>query len=192
MHPAWSCGLLTKGLSSTARSPISSVSPWTSPDFDHRTPRTHARRGARVDELGARRRTKRRSVQGHLPRAGVHQALHSDPTVSIETRDERLKHVMSDAIEKRLIEALKSVDAHGDVAPAHVHDPMTMSLRGNAIQANLMRWDDVRGRYVLTGTGRRRTVEGSRAPGTVVSFRKRGIAGSGPLHRKSPNANLKE
>ena len=39
--------------------------------------------------LVARRRTKRRSVHGHLPTAGVHQALHSDPTVSIETRDER-------------------------------------------------------------------------------------------------------
>jgi hypothetical protein len=39
---------------------------------------------------------------------------------------------------------LKSVDAHGDVAPAHVHDPMTMLLRENAIQANLMRWDDGR------------------------------------------------
>ena len=100
--------------------------------------------------------------------------------------------MMSDALEKRLIEALKSVDAHGDVAPAHVHDPMTMLLRENAIQANLMRWDDVRGRYVLTGTGRRRTVEGSRAPGTVVSFRKRGIVGSGPPHRKSANTNLKE
>ena len=98
---------------------------------------------------------------------------------------------MSDAIEKRLIEALKSVDAHGDVVPAHVHDPMTMSLRGNAIQANLMRWDDVRGRYVLTGTGRRIS-EGSRAPGTVVSFRKRGIVGSSSLHRRSPNTNLKE
>jgi hypothetical protein len=99
---------------------------------------------------------------------------------------------MSDAIEKRLIEALKSVDAHGDVAPAHVHDPMTMSLRGNAIQANLMRWDDVRGRYVLTGTGRRRISEGSRAPGTVVSFRKRGSVGSHALHRKSATTNLKE
>jgi hypothetical protein len=99
---------------------------------------------------------------------------------------------MIDALEKRLIEALKSVDAHGDVAPAHVHDPMTMVLRENAIQANLMRWDDVRGRYVLTGTGRRQTVEGSRAPGTVVSFRKRSSVGSGPLHRKSTNTNLKE
>ncbi len=44
--------------------------------------------------------------------------------------------MMIDALEKRLIEALKSVDAHGDVAPAHVHDPMTMSLRENAIQAS--------------------------------------------------------
>ena len=99
---------------------------------------------------------------------------------------------MIDALEKRLIEALKSVDAHGDVAPAHVHDPMTMLLRENAIQANLTRWDDVRGCYVLTGTGRRRTVEGSRAPGTVLSFGKRGVVGSGPLHRKSTNTNLKE
>jgi hypothetical protein len=80
---------------------------------------------------------------------------------------------MIDALEKKLIEALKSVDAHGDVAPAHVHDPMTMVLRENAIQANLMRWDDARGRYVLTGTGRGRISAGARAPGAVISFRKR-------------------
>ena len=79
--------------------------------------------------------------------------------------------MMIDALEKRLIVALKSVDAHGDVAPAYVHDPMTMLLRENAFRANLMRWDDVRGRYVLTGTGRRRISQGSRAPGAVVSFR---------------------
>jgi len=36
---------------------------------------------------------------------------------------------MTDAQEKRLIEALRKVDAHGDVAPAHVQDPMTMVLR---------------------------------------------------------------
>ena len=54
---------------------------------------------------------------------------------------------MIDALEKRLIEALKSVELHGDVAPAYVHDPMTMLLRENAVQANLMRWDDGRGRY---------------------------------------------
>ncbi len=100
--------------------------------------------------------------------------------------------VMNDALEKRLVEALKRVDGHGDVAPAHVHDPMTILLRENAVQANLVRWDEDRGRYVLTGTGRRRISAGSRVPGTVLSFRKRGIVGSGPLHRKSANANFKE
>ena len=87
--------------------------------------------------------------------------------------------MMIDPREKRLIEALKIVDAHGDVAPAHVHDPTTMLLRENALQAHLMRWDEARGHYVLTGTGRRRISAGSRAPGTVVSFRKRGVMGSG-------------
>jgi hypothetical protein len=108
------------------------------------------------------------------------------------SRRDHLKHVMIDALEKRMIEALKSVEAHGDVAPAHVHDPMTMVLREKAIQAHLMRWDDARDRYVLTGTGRRRLSARSRAPGAVVSFRKRSIVGSGPLHRKSANTNLKE
>ena len=84
--------------------------------------------------------------------------------------------MMIDALENRLIEALKNVDVHGDVAPAHVHDPMTMLLRENALQANLMRWDDARDRYVLTGAGRGRISARNRAPGTVVSFRKRGVA----------------
>ena len=95
-----------------------------------------------------------------------------------------LKRMMRDRHETRLIEALKSVDAHGDVAPVHVHDPMTMLLRENAIQAHLMRWDDARGRFVLTGTGRRRMSAGSRAPGAVVSFRKRGVVNGGALQRK--------
>jgi hypothetical protein len=51
-----------------------------------------------------------------------------------------MKHVTIDALEERLIEALKSVDAHGDVAPAHVHDPMTMLLRENVVRDNLVRW----------------------------------------------------
>ena len=80
---------------------------------------------------------------------------------------------MTDAQEKRLIEALTKVDAHGDVAPAHVQDPMTMVLRQMAIQADLMRWDDSRGRYVLTGTGRSRISARIRAPGVVVRFKKR-------------------
>ena len=97
-----------------------------------------------------------------------------------------------DVFEKRLIEALKRVEAHGDVAPAHVHDPMTMLLREKAIQANLVRWDDDRDRYVLTGTGRRRLSARSRAPGTVVSFRKHGVVGGGAAQRKPANVNLKE
>lgn len=46
---------------------------------------------------------------------------------------------MTHGPEKKLVEALKNVDAHGDVAPPHVHDPMTMVLRENAIRTNLMR-----------------------------------------------------
>ena len=103
-----------------------------------------------------------------------------------------MKTAMTDILEKKLIEALESVEAHGDVAPDHVHEPMTMLLREKAIQAHLMRWDDVRGRYVLTGTGRRRMSAGSRAPGAVVSFRKRGVMNGGALPRKPTTANVKE
>jgi hypothetical protein len=63
------------------------------------------------------------------------------------------QQTMTDALEKRLIEALKNVDAHGDVAPSHVHDPMTMLLRDNAIQANLMRWDHARGSLFVDRCG---------------------------------------
>jgi hypothetical protein len=79
---------------------------------------------------------------------------------------------MINAPEERLIEALKNVDAHGDVAPPHVNDPMTMVLRENAIQGNLMRWDDDRYRYVLTGTGRRRITTRGRNTAAVLAFRK--------------------
>jgi len=74
---------------------------------------------------------------------------------------------MIDAQEDRLIEALTKVDAHGDVARAHAQDPMTAVLRQKAIQADLMRWDDSRGHYVLTGTGRNR-----------ISARRRALASS--------------
>ncbi|MFY9627065.1 MAG: hypothetical protein WAK03_02785 [Methylocystis sp.] len=80
---------------------------------------------------------------------------------------------MTDAHETKLVEALRKVDVHGDVAPAHVQDPMTMVLRQTAIQADLMRWDDSRGHYVLTGTGRIRITARNRAPGSVLRFRKR-------------------
>jgi hypothetical protein len=80
---------------------------------------------------------------------------------------------MTDAQEAKLIEALIKVDAHGDIAPPHVQDPMTMALRQRAILADLMRWDDNRGRYVLTGTGRSRISARNRAPGAVLRFRRR-------------------
>jgi len=90
----------------------------------------------------------------------------------------------TEALEQRLIEALKTVDAHGDVAPAYVHDPMTMLIRENALQANLMRWDEEWGRYVLTGTGRRRLAAGRRAPGAVVAFRRRTSSGGDAPSRR--------
>ena len=99
---------------------------------------------------------------------------------------------MNDPLEKRLIEALESVEERGDVAPAHVHDPMTVLLRENAIQSHLMRWDDARGRYVLTGTGRRRIAAGSRAPGAVVSFRRRSVVDGAAPPRKPQNADAKK
>ena len=99
---------------------------------------------------------------------------------------------MNNALEKRLIEALKNVDAHGDVAPAHVHDPMTMLLRENAIQSNLMRWDDDRDRYVLTGSGRRRIGVRHRSPAAVLAFRKRDpLVGAAPSG-KPANGSVKE
>jgi len=92
---------------------------------------------------------------------------------------------MTNVPEKRLIEALRKVDAHGDVAPAHVQDPMTMVLRQRAIQADLMRWDDSRGRYVLTGTGRSRISGRSRIPGGIVRFEKRDDRYDGASQPKS-------
>lgn len=84
-----------------------------------------------------------------------------------------IRRAMTDSQETTLIEALKKVDAHGDIAPPHVQDPMTMALRQRAIAADLMRWDDSRGRYVLTGTGRSRISARNRAPGAVLRFRRR-------------------
>jgi hypothetical protein len=88
-----------------------------------------------------------------------------------------------DAPEDRLIEALKNVDAHGDVAPPHVNDPMTMVLRENAIQGNLMRWDDDRYRYVLTGTGRRRISTRGRSSAAVLTFRKGDVPADSTVRR---------
>ena len=80
---------------------------------------------------------------------------------------------MAETPETQLIEALKKVDLCGDIAPPHVQDPMTMVLRQNAIQADLIRWDDNRGRFVLTGTGRNRITACSRASGKILRFNRR-------------------
>jgi hypothetical protein len=69
---------------------------------------------------------------------------------------------------------------------------MAMVLRENAIQANLMRWDDARGRYALTGAGRRRISARGRAPGTILSFARREVLRSGVPQRKPASGNLKE
>ena len=72
---------------------------------------------------------------------GVVALRHSSNAVSGGVLGVSRRHFGSAMIngpEKKLIEALKNVDAHGDVAPPHVHDPMTMVLRENAIQINLM------------------------------------------------------
>ena len=92
---------------------------------------------------------------------------------------------MSDTHEDRLIEALKKVDALGDVAPVDVHDPMTMVLRQRAIRDDLMRWDDNRGHYVLTGTGRNRISARHRTPAKVVRFPNRGEKKHGACDRKA-------
>jgi hypothetical protein len=80
---------------------------------------------------------------------------------------------MAESRETKLIEALKKVEAYGDVAPAHVHDPTTMIMRQIAEQANLIRWDDERARYVLTLTGRRRIIA-RRRTGVILRFPARG------------------
>jgi hypothetical protein len=99
---------------------------------------------------------------------------------------------MTDAAEEKLIEALKNVEAHGDVAPFHVSDPMTMVLRENAIQGNLMRWDDDGSRYVLTGTGRRRISIRNRGSGAVLAFRKRDVGQDGAARRNSARSPLEK
>jgi hypothetical protein len=62
---------------------------------------------------------------------------------------------------------------------------MTMVLRQKAVQADLMRWDDSRGSYVLTGTGRSRISARSRAPALVVRFKKRDDRAAASPQRKA-------
>jgi Protein of unknown function (DUF3489) len=59
------------------------------------------------------------------------------------------------------------------------------TVRQRAIQADLMRWDNSRGHYVLTGTGRSRISARSRVPGAVVRFKSRNDRGDAAPHRKA-------
>jgi hypothetical protein len=81
---------------------------------------------------------------------------------------------MTDSSEIKLIEALKKVEAYGDIAPAYVHDPTTMIMRQIAEQASLIRWNDERVRYELTFTGRRRIIARRHTPGLILRFPVRG------------------
>jgi hypothetical protein len=47
------------------------------------------------------------------------------------------------------------------------------SPRRDAIQADLIRWDDSRARFVLTGTGRSRITARSRSSGKILRFKMR-------------------
>ena len=87
--------------------------------------------------------------------------------------------------ETQLIEALKKVDVYGDIAPPHVQDPMTMVLRQNAIQADLIRWDDSRGKFMLTGTGRNRITARGRTSGKILRFKIRDEKDRGTPLRKA-------
>lgn len=60
-----------------------------------------------------------------------------------------------------------------------------MVLRQKAIQADLMRWDDSRGYYVLTGTGRSRISARGRVLGTVLRLKPRNDSDDGTPHRKA-------
>jgi len=93
---------------------------------------------------------------------------------------------MAETPENQPIEALKKVNVYGDIAPPHVQDPMTMVLRQNAIQADLIRWDDSRARFVLTGTGRNRIKARSRSSGKILRFKMRDKTTAG-LHCGRPD-----
>jgi hypothetical protein len=151
-----------------------------------------AARPARHPHLRCNYLRSRRRIGGKLPQFWPKSPCDWSIAPCTSPRWISIESVMTDKLEKKLIEALERVEAQGDVAPAHVHDPMTMLLRENAIQAHLMRWDDDRGRYVVTGTGRRRMTAGSRASGRVISFRRRGIVAGDASQLKAAKGNVKE
>jgi len=69
--------------------------------------------------------------------ASARRALLQAPRGKDLAGDAVWRHVrskMTDTHETKLVEALRKVDVHGDVAPAHVQDPMTMVLRQTAFR----------------------------------------------------------
>jgi len=68
--------------------------------------------------------------------------------------------------------------------PSRLSIPIVSVLRQNAIQADLIRWDDSRGRFVLTGTGRNRITARSRTSGKILRFKMRDdTEGRAPLRK---------
>lgn len=63
--------------------------------------------------------------------------------------------------EDDFIAALEHIDRAGDV-PGRGDAPAACAMRHRAVRENAAAWDESRGRYVLTGTGRSR-IAGRRA-----------------------------
>lgn len=78
--------------------------------------------------------------------------------------------------EAALLEAIDSVDRHGDVASRDSHDPRVAAIRGEMTMKHMIAWDGVGGRYYVTSTGRdfQKRARGTKEParGQVVAFRK--------------------
>jgi len=111
-------------------------------------------------------------VKPSATRASYESPLNQDRALAETAVQHHLVVTMTETQENRLVEALRAVEQHGDVSPAVVHDPMSMVLRQQAVQGDLMRWDNDRGRYVLTGTGRTRIRARERGTGlgTLLRF----------------------
>lgn len=65
--------------------------------------------------------------------------------------------------------ALRNVDQHGDVAPpAASETPSNVAARHRAFLENLIAWDEARGRFILTATGRSRLASVARPSASVT------------------------
>lgn len=55
--------------------------------------------------------------------------------------------------ESRLLAALRQVEREGDIGSGRADDPATMILRQVALRDDLIRWDDLTGRFQITSSG---------------------------------------